>query len=121
MKFVIMYKYFPNVLVFCLFLSLCLSTVSSPNCLVTNMNLSYQSNFSHSVSKISYFYSGRLDIFGISSFKCLYLYTRWFKCDRDYLCVNKSQFVPVIFEPPCTCVSSNNYAFSRHLHISCKI
>jgi hypothetical protein len=26
--------------------------------------------------------------------------TRWFKYDRDYLCVNKSQFVPVIFEPP---------------------
>jgi hypothetical protein len=31
----------------------------------------------------------------------LYMY-RWFKYDRDYLCVNKSQFVPVIFEPPCT-------------------
>jgi hypothetical protein len=30
------------------------------------------------------------------------LTTRWFKYDRDYLCVNKSQFVPVIFEPPCT-------------------
>ena len=30
------------------------------------------------------------------------IYTRWFKYDRDYLCVNKSQFVPVIFEPPCT-------------------
>ena len=30
------------------------------------------------------------------------LYTRWFKYDRDDLCVNKSQFVPVIFEPPCT-------------------
>jgi hypothetical protein len=29
-------------------------------------------------------------------------YTRWFKYDQDYLCVNKSQFVPVIFEPPCT-------------------
>ena len=29
-------------------------------------------------------------------------YTRWFKYDRDWLCVNKSQFVPVIFEPPCT-------------------
>jgi hypothetical protein len=29
------------------------------------------------------------------------LNTRWFKYDRDYLCVNKSQFVPVIFEPPC--------------------
>jgi hypothetical protein len=27
--------------------------------------------------------------------------TRWFKYDRDYLCVNESQFVPVIFEPPC--------------------
>jgi hypothetical protein len=26
-------------------------------------------------------------------------YTRWFKYDRDDLCVNKSQFVPVIFEP----------------------
>jgi hypothetical protein len=26
--------------------------------------------------------------------------TRWFKYDRDYLCVNKSQFVPVIFEQP---------------------
>jgi hypothetical protein len=28
-------------------------------------------------------------------------YTRWFKYDRDDLCVNKSQFVLVIFEPPC--------------------
>ena len=27
--------------------------------------------------------------------------TRWFKYDRDYLCVNKWQFVPVIFKPPC--------------------
>jgi hypothetical protein len=27
--------------------------------------------------------------------------TRWFKYDRDDVCVNKSQFVPVIFEPPC--------------------
>jgi hypothetical protein len=26
--------------------------------------------------------------------------TRWFKYDRDDLCVNKSQFVPIIFEPP---------------------
>jgi hypothetical protein len=30
------------------------------------------------------------------------LITRWFKYDRDDLCVNKSQFVPVIFEPLCT-------------------
>jgi hypothetical protein len=29
--------------------------------------------------------------------------TRWFKYDRDDLCVNKSQFVLVIFEPPCMC------------------
>ena len=27
---------------------------------------------------------------------------RWFKYDRDWLCVKKSQFLPVIFEPPCT-------------------
>ena len=26
--------------------------------------------------------------------------TRWFKYDWEYLCVNKSQFVPVIFELP---------------------
>jgi hypothetical protein len=30
------------------------------------------------------------------------VYTRWFKYDGDNLCVNKSQFVQVIFEPPCT-------------------
>jgi hypothetical protein len=30
--------------------------------------------------------------------------TRWFKYDRDYLCVNKSQFVLVIFEPRCMSV-----------------
>jgi hypothetical protein len=34
------------------------------------------------------------------------LHTRWFKYDWDYLCVNKSQFVPVIFEPPCMFVYS---------------
>ena len=31
----------------------------------------------------------------------LSLYTRWIKYDRDWLCVNKSHLVPVIFEPPC--------------------
>jgi hypothetical protein len=31
--------------------------------------------------------------------------TRWFKYDRDYLCANKSQFVPVIFQPPCRYVT----------------
>jgi hypothetical protein len=36
-----------------------------------------------------------------TSLTLLILYTRWFKYDRDDLCVNKSQFVPVIFEPPC--------------------
>jgi hypothetical protein len=29
------------------------------------------------------------------------LNTRWFTYDRDDSCVNKSQFVPVIHEPPC--------------------
>jgi hypothetical protein len=33
--------------------------------------------------------------------------TRWFKYDRDCLCVNKSQFVPVIFEPPCILTDDN--------------
>jgi hypothetical protein len=38
--------------------------------------------------------------------------TRWFKYDRDYLCVSRSEFVPVIFEPPCiitwesTCIAA---------------
>jgi hypothetical protein len=36
-------------------------------------------------------------------------HTRWFKYDRDYLCVNKSQFVPVIFEPPCICHNSDAF------------
>ena len=38
---------------------------------------------------------------GNSSYQIKIETTRWFKYDRDYLCVNKSQFVPVIFEPPC--------------------
>jgi hypothetical protein len=39
--------------------------------------------------------------------------TRWFKYDRDDLCVNKSQFVPVIFEPPCIkqILNSHNLIF----------
>ena len=39
--------------------------------------------------------------------------TRWFKYDRDDLCVNRSQFVPVIFEPPCTIPSSNPVPSNR--------
>jgi hypothetical protein len=44
------------------------------------------------------------------------IHTRWFKYDRDYLCVNKSQFVPVIFEPPCIILqdsASLHCAFSK--------
>ena len=40
--------------------------------------------------------------------------TRWFKYDRDYLCVNKSQFVPVIFEPPCTDEHFLPYRTGKH-------
>jgi hypothetical protein len=36
-----------------------------------------------------------------SATRLLHLNTRWFKYNRDYLCVNKSQFVPVVFETPC--------------------
>jgi hypothetical protein len=39
---------------------------------------------------------------GGNSFLRALLSTRWFKYDRDYLCVNKSQFIPVIFEQPFT-------------------
>jgi hypothetical protein len=38
----------------------------------------------------------------IEKLSAVCIYTRWFKYDRDYLCVNKPQSVPVIFEPPCT-------------------
>ena len=41
-------------------------------------------------------------------------YTRWFKYDRDDLCVNKSQFVPVIFEPPCSSVRAVTTIWTGH-------
>ena len=46
--------------------------------------------------------------------------TRWFKYDRDCLCVNKSQFVPVIFEPPCISapVENLNMIFPKPIKIS---
>ena len=37
----------------------------------------------------------------VEVYKLIVYNTRWFKYDRDDLCVNKSQFVPVIFERPC--------------------
>jgi hypothetical protein len=47
---------------------------------------------------------------------------RWFKYDRDYLCVNKSQFVPVIFDPPCTYTGltplTKDDLGARHLNIA---
>jgi hypothetical protein len=49
---------------------------------------------------------------------------RWFKYDRNYLCVNKSQFVPVIFEPPCISALMRftpleyNYSKSQYLFTS---
>ena len=33
---------------------------------------------------------------------CISEYTRWYKYDQDYLCINKPVTVPVIFEPPST-------------------
>ena len=43
----------------------------------------------------------------------MYVCTRWFKYDWDCLCVNKSQFVPVIFKPPCMYVCM--YVFPDHM------
>jgi hypothetical protein len=37
----------------------------------------------------------------------------WFKYDRDDLCVNKSQFVPVIFEPPLYLDPSGYYTYHQ--------
>jgi hypothetical protein len=49
-----------------------------------------------------------------SSYCCLFTFllacTRWFKYDWDDLCVNKSQFVLVIFELPCIYVWFDNIA-----------
>ena len=45
-------------------------------------------------------------------FRVIKSFTRWFKYDRDWLCVNKSQFVPVIFEPPC--ISRTTFYISTH-------
>ena len=49
----------------------------------------------------------------ICTYVCTDKYTRWFKYDRDYLCVNKSQFVPVIFEPPCT-IRTNKWLDNKY-------
>jgi hypothetical protein len=49
------------------------------------------------------------------------LNTRWFKYERDDLCVNKSQFVPVIFEPPCIFTSgTKNMVSGGQNHIQGK-
>jgi hypothetical protein len=37
----------------------------------------------------------------------------WFKYDRDWLCVNKSQFFPLIFEPPCESIPLQAYIGSE--------
>jgi hypothetical protein len=50
-------------------------------------------------------------LFYISYYKYFIVITRWFKYDRDYLCANKSQFVPVILEPP-------RIIFQAHILIS---
>jgi hypothetical protein len=44
--------------------------------------------------------------------------TRWFKYDRDDLCVNKSQFVPVIFEPPCIFTKFGVVVMLTEMHFS---
>jgi hypothetical protein len=46
---------------------------------------------------------------------CVCIYTRWLKYDRDWLCINKSQFVPVIFEPPCIYGNWLHYFEIKHV------
>ena len=55
-----------------------------------------EANLNHNVFRFNFIYE---------SYKtgCFFSeYTRWFKYDRDCLCVNLATSVPVIFEPPCT-------------------
>jgi hypothetical protein len=47
--------------------------------------------------------------------------TRWFKYDQDDLCVNKSQFVPVIFEPPCMLQSSHATSWNMYILLMCVV
>jgi hypothetical protein len=47
-------------------------------------------------------------------------HTRWFKYDRDDLCVNKSQFVPVILEPPCIFYEKLGIKFS-YITLGCDL
>jgi hypothetical protein len=47
---------------------------------------------------------------------------RWLKYDRDDLCVNKSLFVPVIFQPPCikmssTCLWRESGSFKKSINM----
>jgi hypothetical protein len=42
--------------------------------------------------------------------------TRWLKYDRDDLCVNKSQFVPVIFEPLLFAIYFDNNIKYKHVN-----
>ena len=46
----------------------------------------------------------------------MYKYKFTHKYDRDYLCVNKSQFVPVIFEPPCAFMHLLNGLFCVYFY-----
>jgi hypothetical protein len=54
-----------------------------------------------------------MDIIQSSLLFIHYIFTRWFKYDRDDLCVNKSQFVPVMFEPPGIYVRYNQLVQSK--------
>jgi hypothetical protein len=64
------------------------------------------------VIQIDFFDSCELIFYCLDVFTVI---TRWLKYDRDYLCVNKSQFVPVIFEPPCI-LYSGKIIFGVHLN-----
>ena len=48
------------------------------------------------------------------------LTTKWFKYDRDYLCVNLATSVPVIFEPPCILPSKTKYMYINTMQCQCR-
>jgi hypothetical protein len=84
-------------------LSVCLSARnnSAPTRRIFLKSDEYFSKLCREMSSLKKKKSDKNDGYFIWSSFYIYGNTRWFKYDQDYLCVNKSQFVPVIFEPPC--------------------
>jgi len=58
------------------------------------------------------------NLFQMGPIRCtIILSTRWFKYDRDGLCVNLATSVPVISEPPCIFISTSLHVSGNYVSI----